>query len=99
MGHQPVLPCHHYLTLVGDRISAIGVYNAGFVTYKGEIVVTVKYRMVSYGTQKMFQDLKDTLQTPKTSQNTISIILRYLRILWKILKKSGFLLILGTFPL
>ena len=76
-----------------------GVYNAGFVIYKGEIVVTVKYWVVSYGTQKMFQDLKDTLQTLETSQNIISIILRYLKTLWKILKKSGFLLILGTFPL
>ena len=99
MGRQPVLPCHRYLTLVGDRISAIGYYNAGFVTYKGEIVVTVKYWVVSYGTQKMFQDLKDTLQTLETSQNIISIILWYLKTLWKILKKSGFLLILGTFPL
>ena len=76
-----MLHCHHYLTLVGNKISAIEVYNADFVTYKGEIVVTVKYRMVSYGTQKMFQDLKDTLQTLETSQNIISIILRYLKTL------------------
>ena len=95
MGHQPVLHCHHHLTPIGDKSWIINPYNADFITYKSEIVVTVKHWMVSYDAQKMCQGLKDILQTPKTSQNIISFILRYL----KILKKSRLLLILRTFPL
>ena len=91
-----LVPLLHFDRWYNQRYRRLQDHNADCTTYKSEVVVPEKYRSVSHDTQKMFQDLKYTLQTPKTSQNITSIILWHLETLWKNLRKTGFLPILGT---